>query len=109
MPGPVPGEPLYHQEREKYIVSAEEARAFEDVDCIMVLGCGVRPEAVPQGMLNDRLVQESVFIRGCLDRLLMSGDHGKVNYDEVNLMKQFAIDRECLREHFHGPCRLFHL
>ena len=26
-------------------------------------------------------------------KLLMSGDHGRVSYDEVNAMKQFAIDR----------------
>ena len=82
------------RKEEKYIVSAEEARAFEDVDCIMVLGCGVRPDGSPSGMLNDRLVQGiSLYKEDVSDRLLMSGDHGKVNYDEVNLMKQFAIDR----------------
>lgn len=45
------------RKEEKYIVSAEEAEAFQDVDCIMVLGCGVRPDGSPSGMLNDRLVQ----------------------------------------------------
>ena len=79
------------RKEEKYIVSAQ---AFEDVDCIMVLGCGVRPDGSPSGMLNDRLVQGiSLYKEDVSDRLLMSGDHGKVNYDEVNLMKQFAIDR----------------
>lgn len=82
------------RKEEKYIVSAEEAEAFQDVDCIMVLGCGVRPDGSPSGMLNDRLVQGvSLYKEDVSDRLLMSGDHGRVNYDEVNLMKQFAIDR----------------
>ena len=27
------------------------------------------------------------------DRLLMSGDHGRADYDEVNAMKKFAVDR----------------
>ena len=90
------------RKEEKYIVSAEEAEAFQDVDCIMVLGCGVRPDGSPSGMLNDRLVQGvSLYKEDVSDRLLMSGDHGRVNYDEVNLMKQFAIDRG------GGPLRTF--
>ena len=56
-PGPVSGKPILSEKEEKYIVSAEEAEAFQDVDCIMVLGCGVRPDGSPSGMLNDRLVQ----------------------------------------------------
>jgi len=31
--------------------------------------------------------------------LLMSGDHGRKEYDEVNVMKQFAIDRNIASEH----------
>lgn len=55
------------RKEEKYIVSAEEAEAFQDVDCIMVLGCGVRPDGSPSGMLNDRLVQGiSLYKGGCL-------------------------------------------
>lgn len=76
------------------ILTAEEAGALEDVDCIMVLGCGVRQDGTPSGMLNDRLMEGiGLYYAGVSDRLLMSGDHGRENYDEVNLMKQFAIDR----------------
>lgn len=31
--------------------------------------------------------------------MLMSGDHGRKEYDEVNVMKQFAIDRNIASEH----------
>ena len=45
-------------------------------------------------MLNDRLLQGiALYEAGVSDRILMSGDHGRADYDEVNLMKQFAIDR----------------
>jgi len=65
------------------------------VDCILVLGAGVTgKENKPSPMLEDRLLQGiSLYKAGASDRLLMSGDHGRVNYDEVNTMKQVAIDK----------------
>lgn len=81
------------RKEEKFIITEEQAGKLEDVDCIMVLGCGVRPDGSPSGMLKDRLDQGiRLYDDDVSDRLLMSGDHGKVNYDEVNLMKQTAID-----------------
>ena len=79
------------RKEETYILTADQAGELEDVDCIMVLGCGVRPDGTPSGMLSDRLDQGiRLYDEHVSDKLLMSGDHGKVNYDEVN---QFAIDR----------------
>lgn len=78
----------------KRILSPEGAKELGDVDCILILGCGVRANGKPSGMLNDRLLQGiALYEAGVSDRILMSGDHGRVDYDEVNLMKQFAIDR----------------
>lgn len=75
------------------MVSADEAAVLEDVDCILVLGCKVNGET-PSDMLNDRLrCGISLYKNGAAPKLLMSGDHGTVGYDEVNAMKQFAIDR----------------
>ncbi|MBE6650400.1 MAG: SanA protein [Ruminococcaceae bacterium] len=71
------------------IITADEALALEDVDCIIVLGCLVRPDGNPSGMLEDRLAT-AVSIAG--DRpLLMSGDHGTKEYDEVNVMRNYAV------------------
>lgn len=85
---------LYMIRKEKpNIISADDAAALGDVDCIMVLGCSVRPDGTPSGMLRDRLDKGiELYEDGVSDRLLMSGDHGRKNYDEVNRMKQYAID-----------------
>ena len=75
------------------ILSPEEAAKLEDVDCILVLGCHVRSGGVPSHMLEDRLiVGVQLYDLGAAPKLLMSGDHGQTDYDEVNTMKQFAID-----------------
>jgi len=73
------------------IITVEEAAGL-DADCILVLGAHVTGES-PSLMLRDRLNRGIELYRaGASDRLLMSGDHGRKNYDEVNVMKQFAID-----------------
>ena len=64
-----------------------------DADCILVLGALVRKDDTPSFILRDRLERGiELYNLGASDRLLMSGDHGRVDYDEVNIMKQFAID-----------------
>lgn len=75
------------------IIAAEEAAAMEDVDCILVLGCLVKDGGRPSDMLTDRLTRGvSLYQMGAAPKLLMSGDHGRENYDEVDAMKQFAVD-----------------
>lgn len=74
------------------IITPEEAAGFQ-ADCVLVLGAGLRGDGSPSLMLRDRLVTGvSLFEEGAADRLLMSGDHGSVGYDEVNAMKKFAIE-----------------
>lgn len=71
-----------------------------DVDCIIVLGAGVWGDGRPSPMLEDRLLQGiELYENGASDRLLMSGDHGRKEYDEVNAMKGFAIDKGIPPEH----------
>lgn len=44
-------------------------------------------------MLEDRLIQGiDLFDVGASDRIIMSGDHIQADYDEVNIMKQYAVD-----------------
>ncbi len=75
----------------EFIVTAEDA-AVLDADCILVLGAGVRQNGEPSDMLRDRLdISLELFFSGASDRLLMSGDHGSVDYDEVNTMKSYAV------------------
>lgn len=63
-----------------------------DADCILVLGAGVWGER-PSHMLEDRLILSiELYKKGASDKLLMSGDHGRKEYDEVNVMKQVALN-----------------
>ncbi len=76
------------------IITPEQSQQLTDVDCIIVLGCLVRPDGTPSGMLEDRLTTGvDLWKKGVSDTLLMSGDHGTKEYDEVNTMRDFAIDK----------------
>ena len=75
------------------ILSPEDAALMEDVDCILVLGCKVYSDGEPSAMLEDRLRRSvELFHAGAAPKLLMSGDHGTVPYNEVQSMKQYAMD-----------------
>ena len=78
---------------QQWILTGEEAAKLQNVDCILVLGCGVRADGSPSDMLRDRLLRAmEVYELGGSAKLLMTGDHGRVNYDEVAVMKSFAVD-----------------
>ena len=75
------------------IVSPDDAATLEDVDCIIVLGCLVKGNGDPSDMLEDRLKRGiELYYLEASPKLLMSGDHGREEYDEVSVMKQYAID-----------------
>ena len=75
------------------ILSAEDAAALTDVDCILVLGCYVNQDGEPSAMLSDRLKRSiELYNAGIAPKLLMSGDHGQHTYDEVTAMRQYALD-----------------
>ena len=75
------------------ILSPEEAAAIQDMDCILVLGCLVKDNGNPSAMLHDRLTRGvALYDMAAAPKLLMSGDHGRMDYDEVDAMKQFAVD-----------------
>jgi vancomycin permeability regulator SanA len=76
-----------------YVLTQEQA-ANMDADCILVLGAGVWSGDRPSAMLQDRLDDGlSLYEARAADKLLMSGDHGRKNYDEVNVMKAYAVER----------------
>ena len=81
------------------LTAKSKMRAVEDslddkgYDCIIVLGCGVWGDR-PTTLLSDRLdAAIALYKAGVAPKLLMSGDHGRKNYDEVNVMRQYALDR----------------
>ena len=74
------------------IIEPAAAAALEDVDCILVLGCRVYEDGTPSHMLEDRLRRSvELYHMGAAPKLLMSGDHGRQEYDEVGAMKRYAI------------------
>lgn len=81
------------------IITTDEALNINP-DCIIVLGAGVRSDGSPSPMLQDRLITGiELYEKGVSDRLLMSGDHTQKGYDEVNIMKSYAIDEGVPSEH----------
>lgn len=74
------------------IISLEEAKDV-DADCIIVLGAGVRKDGTPTLMLEDRIIiGDRLYEDGAAPKILMSGDHGREAYDEVNVMKNYSIE-----------------
>ena len=71
-----------------------DAAASLNANAILVLGARVWDSGKPSGILEDRLITGiSAYEMGASDRLLMSGDHGQDEYDEVNAMKAYAIEK----------------
>lgn len=74
------------------ILLSTEAAEIKDADCILVLGCRVYEDGTPSHMLEDRLRRGvELYNLGAAPKLLMSGDHGQLEYDEVGAMKQYAL------------------
>lgn len=75
------------------IIKNKDDSKLKDVDCIIVLGAGVWGDK-PSPMLEDRLLEAiSLYENNTSSKIIMSGDHGREEYDEVNTMKNFAIEK----------------
>ena len=78
------------QRESRKIVALDE---LDHAQVAVVLGARVKSDGVPSDILADRLlVAIDVYHRGLVDALLLSGDDGQVEYDEVNAMRVFALD-----------------
>lgn len=68
-------------------------------ECIMVLGAAVNPDGTPSQMLKDRLETGiALYHMGVAPKLLLTGDNGQMEYNEVQVMKNFAVDRGVAEE-----------
>ena len=67
--------------------------SLKDVDCILILGAGIWGDK-PSPMLEDRLKEGIKLYKDSIaPKIIMSGDHGREEYDEVNIMKEYAIEQ----------------
>ena len=74
------------------ILSPDEAAKLTEVDCVLVLGCQVKPDGEPSHMLHDRVMQGvDLYERGAVPVLFMTGDSRRENYDETGTMKALAV------------------
>jgi vancomycin permeability regulator SanA len=63
-----------------------------NVDCILVLGAGIDGDR-PSLMLEDRLKAAiKLYDNNVSKKIIMSGDHGRKEHDEVNVMKNYAME-----------------
>ena len=80
-----------------YILTEEDLEN-QNFDCVMVLGAGLW-DGDPSPMLQERLDFGLIaYETGCTEKMLMSGDHGRKEYDEVNRMKDVAIENGVLAD-----------
>lgn len=77
----------------KRILKEEDYSKLNNIDCILILGAGIWGDK-PSPMLQDRLDEGiKLYKKGLSSKIIMSGDHGKEEYDEVNVMKSYAIEK----------------
>lgn len=73
------------------IVALDEAAPAQ---AALVLGALVFPDGTVSMMVEDRLETALALYRaGKVQKILISGDHGRVEYDEVNTMRRYLEER----------------
>ena len=75
------------------MIKDNDYSSLKNVDCILILGAGIWGDK-PSPMLQDRLDEGiKLYKEGIASKIIMSGDHGREEYDEVNIMKEYAIEK----------------
>jgi len=75
----------------KYVVVPEQLRGAQ---AAIVLGAYVFPDGRLCDMLKDRMdTAVELYREGRVQKLLLTGDHGRRRYDEVNHMRRYAESR----------------
>lgn len=62
-------------------------------DCILVLGAGIQDRETPTPMLRDRLdVGIELYEKGVAPKILLSGDNGQVEHNELHVMLNYVLE-----------------
>lgn len=76
----------------KYIYNIEDIPKGKDA--IIVLGAGVKNDGTPSDILADRLETSiEVYNEDTAGALILSGDHGREEYNEVGAMKEYVLKK----------------
>lgn len=80
-----------HQSAAPYI---KGKNTLEKADAVLVLGARVYEDGTPSPVLQDRLdYGYAVYEAELAPKIIVSGDHGSKEYNEVRAMKQYLIDK----------------
>lgn len=75
------------------IIDISDVSSQKNVDAILVLGCKAYSDG-PSAMLENRLLKAKEVYNILTTKLLLSGDHGKEKYDEVNVMREYLLSED---------------
>lgn len=79
-----------------YLVNIETA---PEADAVLVLGAKVYADGTPSPTLQDRLdAGYQLYLTGKVKKILVSGDHGQADYNEVEVMKNYLLAKGVPRE-----------
>lgn len=71
------------------ILPADE---IDSAPVVIVLGAKVKADGQPSDILRDRLLTAiDLYRAGSVEKILVSGDDGQVEYDEVNAMRLYLL------------------
>ena len=77
----------------KDAILTQEDTPPQDLDCILVLGCGIHPDGSPTPMLASRLTRGAeLYQAGWADRVLLSGDDSGEDYNELATMERVILE-----------------
>lgn len=75
---------------ESFIVDSADVSA----PVVIVPGAGLKRDETPSDVLRDRLIVAlALYDDGRVEKILCSGDNGQVQYDEVNAMRVWLLER----------------
>ncbi len=75
------------------ILSVDEACNLQDVDCIIILGAKVKSDGSLSTVLEERVnTGKELYFRNASPKILVSGDHGQKDYNEVGAMKAYLVE-----------------
>jgi SanA protein len=70
-----------------------------EAEVALVLGAKVYQQGIMSGMLEDRVETAfDLYKKGKVEKILISGDHGREDYDEVNTVKDHLLNKGVDRE-----------
>lgn len=79
---------------DEYVVRFDEAAELGDIDCILVLGAGIKPDGSLSNILRERVMfAAELYFAGASPKILVSGDNSRKDYNEPDAMKDYMLER----------------